>query len=406
MTRHDFLRRLRRVTKPSGYVLMAFLGILVLLAATSATLVASAVTSNRSSVSSRTFIQSGQALDEAISQAIYDLNQGGTDPLDGTYPTQASPSGLDVSHGKWTWWLDAPTVGQAGLTTKLHVTGKVLTATRSATINLYSASVSSVSQKSDTGAISYSVAPKTAWTHAIAGRSISVTGLPGTTASTTIDGAVGLYGNSYRASDFAGNPANATDGVYRYGPDAKSVNFDAYDRPLDVATDFTLDKGFAQQQLDQCQTSTASWTASEHGGRLYANGNLGCYSTMTFDVPTTIVGSGTFTAIVSGDVNIASSISASAGQLNLLAAGDSGRVQFTGNPAVHAFIFAPGRTCSTQSGTYLTYTGSIVCDTVTATGRFTGETPQHDDSFTNTGLYNRTIWYLGTHDQTSGEYEG
>lgn len=434
--------RLRR-DSDRGYALIAFIGLMVLLTAASTIFFANAQRANLSSKQSRGFVESGQALDAAVQQAIFRLNtdtglSNTPETTLASYPGSKATARTEqidtfdarVKKSSFSWWIDTRgTQSGAGAAT-LHVSGAAITANRDVAIKLYAARVGSAAQAADNGAISYSVAPQTVWTNVVTGSRVSLTAPSGVTDANAIVGSVGIVANGATTPAYSTISANATntnptEGVYRFGAKAQTAAMTAWNRPIDVATAFSMDTDFADQQLSQCGSSTNAWVSSEHSGRLYAGGDLGCYTSMNFDVPTTVVGTGVFSALVSGAVTINASVSVPTNaQLDIVATGSTGAVSIDAstNREVDAYIYAPQRSCTTtavNSSAVLTYKGAIACSTVTMTGQFVGvaktngrnliEDPrlQNDVGLNEVGenAYNTTIWYLGDYSQTSGQYD-
>ena len=408
MLKAQFRRRFR--TADRGIVLVAFIGLLVLMTATSAIFFASAKRANNTSQQSRGFMQSGQMLDEAVQGALFDLNENQASFSAG-FPQETAPRAVPGSTA--TWWMDAPTPGSAMAASKLHVSGTFIDAKRQVSIDLYRAQVGSVTQGTDDGAISYSLAPVAAWSHALVAQGMTLHGATGSTSTDVVTGSIGTTGNAIATATTRTNaaPIEPSGGYTRYGKSGSDWDASTYPRPRDVAAAFTLDTNFATQVLDQCTTSLGAWKASENGGSLYADGNLGCYSSMDFDVNTTIRGAGVASAIVSGPVTFNANVAAATtAQLNIIATGTTGDITFPGtaNRLVNAFIYAPDRTCATTSdASRLAFTGSMVCKQANLTGSLTWKAPLADSgNFVGANTYNRTVWFLGPYAQTSGQYEG
>jgi len=404
-------RRFRRLSRRDrGFVLITFIGLLVLITATSSITFATAHRANSQSQQSRGFMQSGQALDEAVQGALFDLNER-QNTFGSGYPTEARPRAIPGTSARW--WMNAPSTGASMRASQLHVSGDFIDAKREVVIDLYRANVGSVSQAAANGAISYSLAPTSAWSHALVAEGMQLYGPAGASAGGVVSGSIATLGSSIQtaASRTTATPIAPTGGYVRYGKAGASWDASSYARSVDIPAAFTLDTDYATQALDQCASNLGAWKASENGGMLYADGNLGCYSSMNFDVNTTIRGAGVATALVSGPVTFGANVATAAtAQFNVIATGASGAVTFPGtaNRLVAAHVYAPQRTCATtDAAAKLAFTGSMVCKQANITGTLTWKAPLANSGvFAGDGSYDRTVWYLGPYAQTSGEYEG
>ncbi|BDZ52484.1 hypothetical protein GCM10025867_47250 (plasmid) [Frondihabitans sucicola] len=435
----------RRGANDRGYALIAFIGLMVLLAAASTVFFSNAQRANVASKQSRGFVESGQALDAAVQQAIFRLNtdtalSASPGTTFATYPASSATAKTETidsfdsrsKQSSFTWWIDNRGIQSGAGAATLHVSGAAITANRDVAIKLYAARVGSVAQAAGSGAISYSAAPQTLWTNAVTGKQVTITKPSSVTDATAIVGSVGILGGSTGTSSFSAltptsSKVNPTEGVYRFGAKAQSDTgtLAGYNRPIDINTAFTMDTDFADQQLAQCGASSNAWVASEHSGRLYAGGDLGCYTSMNFDVPTTVVGTGVFSALVNGAITVNATVSVPTNaQLDIVATGTAGNVSIDAstNREVDAYIYAPQRNCVTtavNSTAVLIYKGAIACSTVNMTAQFIGvaktggriplEDPrlQNDIGLNEVGenAYNTTIWYLGDYSQTTGQYD-
>lgn len=409
-----------------GFILVSTIMLFVLVSGTVYWMVSTTSRSTKSAVASTDFVQSGQFADLAIQDALYQLNE----VRPATLPTEGAPrEGGDANTGSWQWYADPLTLGDGGQRTVLHASGVFRGTMRKVQATAIAPRVGGFTVESDKS-ITYQVSPSTAFRHTIMGSSVTVrNGIGG--ADPFITGSIGLLGDTVSVAA-ADTSSKAAVNYFQYGPKAASSTLPGAVRaPANLA----LDPGFINANLARCGGAVLRpWKASDNGGVLTASGstgvpgaagNVGCYSTMDFDVPTVIQGSGSFNAYVSGNVTVRQNISGSSSSaLNVYANGDVAFPTEEANGSsltvANMFIYAPQGSCVTVSpGTAdkfrslaksLDFSGSLACKTVKVAGTFRPGTtddsrfvdgkgpilPAGDDIFDN------EVWYLADYHQPSG----
>ncbi|MCU6480146.1 hypothetical protein [Arthrobacter sp. A2-55] len=412
MVIHEFWRRAG--LRDRGFVLITTLLVLVLLSGTVYAMLASTARTTQSATTARDFGQSGKLADVAIQDAVYQLNENGKKPgASFTSPYQ------DKSGG-WEWSIGAAT-GIGARTATITAAGTFRGTTRKVSAEVGSLVVGGYT--AGTNEVVYELSPETAFSHVAIGENITMQNGAGVGAATKfVTGRVGVLKNAPVMTPAAGT-SSIDDGRYMlYGKDASQA---LQNNAVQVPVGLRLDARFVTDNADRCVgVSPVPWVASENGGRLVANDNTGCYSTMNFDVPTIIQGSGAFNAFATGQVTISANITAppSTG-LNIYA---SGNVSFDVDKATtssltvnNTFIYAPNGTCKTlvtgqpaefrSTTKSLDFTGSLACNTILVAGKFAPATPINPlGSKRNAagtllpGLYNSEIWYLADYTQPAG----
>jgi hypothetical protein len=351
---------------------------------------------------SREFIQSGQIADSAVQDAIFQLNERpGV-----ARPTAAAPKTGNVNGGKWEWYVTNTGTVRTGPQLSIHAEGTYAKTTRNATATAAALTVGSFTTGAD-GQLSYELSPKSAFQHLLFGRDVTAQNGTGIgAASYWLVGAVGATSASVNVNDQPSYPSKMDANFSLYGASAATAPIsDARRAPVGLR----LDSKFAADNVSRCANPEA-WVASKNGGRILANDNTGCFSSMDFDVPTVIEGSNAFNAFVSGGVIIRNNISVpSVAALNIYT---NGNVDFkTEDPALattslsvtNTFIYAAKGRCQTvpfaSTSKTLFFTGSIACDTIKVAGKFAtvpAKNPLGDE------VYDSDIWYLTDYRQPSG----
>lgn len=402
--RFDDVRR--RGVRDKGFVLVSTIMLFVLVAGSVYWMISAANRTIRSAVNSTDFVQSGQLADEAIQDALYQLNEVQPAAL----PTAAAPrtkgSGEDWS---WQWYADPAVQGDGGPSRVLHATGMFRGVERKIQATAKAPRVGGYKVETD-NSITYRVAPSTAFTHMVMGQSVTVTnGIGG--ADPFIAGSVGALGNTVNVAAAPGTSAQPEVSYFQYGPSGSARSLSGAVRaPAGLA----LEPQFITEYMGTCGGGAPEhWKASRHGGVLTANGNSGCFASMDFDVPTIIQGDGSFNAYVSGGVSIRQNISAASGTgLNIYTNGNAAfhTEEASGSSLTtkNVFVYAPKGLCSTPTagGGYrstsksLDFTGSLACKTVQAAGEF-----NHADPIDPAGddIFDNTVWYLADYQQPSGK---
>lgn len=409
----------RKGVRDKGFVLVSTIMLFVMVSGTVYWLISSTQRTIKSSVQTSDFVQSGQLADLAIQDAMYQLNEA----KPATLPTEAAPrKGGTVNDGAWEWYTDDVIMGDGGKVAVLHATGTFRGSIRKVQATAQGSRVGGFKVETD-DSITYQVAPSTAFTHTLIGTSVTAqNGIGG--ANPFITGSIGLLGSALDIKAAAGTTSKADVDYYQYGPKATSLTVAEGVR---APAGLSLDPQFITDNMASCGGATPeAWKASANGGVLTASspGNVGCYASMDFDVPTVIQGSGSFNAYVAGGVTVRENISAATGTgLNIYTNGNVGFPTEEANGSSltvrNLFVYAPKGVCSTitaAAGGFrsltksLDFSGSLACKTVRVAGTFRqGDTsdskypgkkgpvlPTGDDIFDN------TVWYLADYQQPAG----
>ena len=407
----------RKGSRDKGFVIVSTIMLFALVSGSVYWLISATDRTIKSSVQTADFVQSGQLADLAIQDAMYQLNQLRPAVL----PSAASPQrGGTANDGAWEWYADTVTMGDGGKTTVLHATGTFRGATRKVQATAQGARVGGFKVEADKS-ITYQVAPSTAFTHTLVGKSVTATnGIGG--ASPFISGSVAVLGSTLDVKAAAGTTSKIDVDYYQYGPAATSLSVPGAVR---APAGLSLDPNFITDNMSTCGgAAPEAWKASRNGGVLTAGGNVGCYASMDFDVPTVIQGNGSFNAYVSGGVSIRDNISAASGTgLNIYT---NGNVTFPTEEADsstltlrNVYVYAPQGLCSTTTpaaGGFrsltksLDFSGSLACKTVRVAGTFRQGTntdvkyPDRKGPIGPTGddIFDNTVWYLADYQQPAG----
>jgi hypothetical protein len=407
----------RQGVRDKGFVLVSTIMLFVLVAGTVYWLISATDRTIKSSVQTADFVQSGQLADLAIQDAMYQLNE--VQPA--TLPAEASPrTGGTANDGSWKWYAESATLGDGGKSTVLHASGTFRGATRKVQATAKAVRVGGFKVEADKS-ITYQVSPSTAFTHTVMGKSVTVqNGIGGS--STFINGSIGLLGSTLDVKAAPGTTATADVDYYQYGPAATSLSVAGAVR---APAGLSLDPQFIKDNMASCGgADPEDWKASRNGGVLTANGNVGCYASMDFDVPTVIQGDGSFNAYVAGGVTVRENISAASGTgLNIYT---NGNVAFPTEEADgssltvrNLYVYAPQGLCSTPTAAAggfrsltksLNFTGSLACKTVRVAGQFR-QGDNKDSKYpgmkgpidpTGDDIFDNTVWYLADYQQPSG----
>ncbi|GAA4035729.1 hypothetical protein GCM10023063_20450 [Arthrobacter methylotrophus] len=407
----------RRGVRDKGFILVSTIMLFVLVAGTVYWLISATDRTIKTSVQTSDFVQSGQLADLAIQDAMYQLNQ--IQPA--TLPNLGSPrTGGTSNDGSWTWYADPVTMGDGGKRTMLHATGTFRGAIRKVQATVVGSRVGGFKTETDKS-ITYQVAPSTAFTHTLMGKSVTVqNGISG--ADPFLTGSIGLLGSALSTAPAAGTTGTSTAATYQYGPQATSLSVPGAIR---APAGLSLNPSFITDNMSGCGGAIPQpWTASRNGGVLTANDTVGCYSSMNFDVPTVIQGDGSFNAYVSGGVMVSQNISASSGTgLNIYTNGNvtfpTGSAAGTSLTVRNLYVYAPQGLCATTTtdpGGFrsltksLDFSGSLACNTIQVAGQFRkGDNtdinyPDHLGPVGPAGdsVFDNTVWYLADYQQPSG----
>ena len=411
--------------KQQGFAIAAVMLIFIIMGGIVYMGAATAGRTIKTAVYARDFTESGQLADYAVQDALYTLNEQLQATPSLVLPTLATPKTGSSTNGTWQWYADPldrtkdpssastadPTeplgVG-GGWSLTIHASGNFRGDTRNVTAVAGSLKAGGFKVLAD-NRLSYEEGPAAAWTHTIMGRSVKVQNGTGLGAGTTfLSGDVAVTGaGPLDLSTYPGlaSKVSPTSRTLLYGGQAAALNVDGATK---IPSGISLDSQFVADNLARCGTAIPEdWVASRAGGVLVANGNSACYNSMTFDVPVTVLGAGSFNGFVKGDVTFKDSVTAPASALNIYT---NGAVTFN-TPAASGtsmtlqktFIFAPKGACTTSPFRDLTkvlnFTGSMACDSVSVAGKFNwvpAVSPLGSD------LYAREIWFLTDYHQPAG----
>lgn len=408
----------RKGPRDKGFILLSTLVLFVAVSGSVAAILGAAQATISNSTMSREFIQAGQLTDRAVQDALFQLNQNSSYAVNAAGTDFANPATPKVSSGAsnggtWRWTMSFVTTPGGWPQLQIAADGTFAKTTRHATTAASALAVGSFTVSPD-NQLSYEISPQSAFQHVLFGKNVTATNGAGVgPGSTFISGNVGITGPIAVFNQTGLSSLNH--GIYRlYGSAAaSSVIPDVPSSSVKKAPlGLHLDKKFIADNLARCGGASAeAWVSSKNGGKLSAttgkDGNTGCYSSMVFDVPTTVDGTGTFNAFVSGGVSFNQNVSmAPATALNIYS---NGNVDFnvevapTSMNISNTFIYAPQGTCKTNpnpsASKSLTFTGSLACDTINVAGKFT-TTPAINPL--GSEVYASSIWYLTDYQQPSG----
>ncbi len=209
----------RRGVRDKGFILVSTIMLFVLVAGTVYWLISATDRTIKSSVQTSDFVQSGQLADLAIQDALYQLNE--VQPA--LLPTSAAPrTGGTSNDGSWSWYAEPVTMGSGGKSAVLHATGTFRGATRKVQATAQGARVGGFKVEADKS-ITYQVAPSTAFTHTLMGKSVTATNGIGS-ANPFITGSIGLLGSTLDVKAATGTTSKVAASFYQYGPAATSLS--------------------------------------------------------------------------------------------------------------------------------------------------------------------------------------
>lgn len=392
----------RRGPKDKGFVLLSTMTILLTLLGSVVMIMNTTMNSITNARNGDVHIRTGQLADTAVQTALYQLNEGSLSTL----PTAASPATGTADGGDWSWYAKPIITDNAGRKTTIVAQGTFNGTTRKVEVNAGAPKVGGFKAEANKELV-YEVSPETAFAHVLFGRDIKAQNGAGITGSQKfLTGVIGATGENLDLALASGTTAAKDVSYTLYGGAAGARTLpDAIKAPVSLK----LDPQLITENMSRCGSAAPEdWVASRSGGRLIANGNVGCYRSMTFDVPTTVQGTGAYSAFVSGNVTVSDRVSmAATAGLNIYSGGNvTFRTEDTAATALtvgNVHVYAPNGTCQTQpfrSGTKaLKLTGGLACDTIKVAGQVT-----HKDALSPVGgaTYSNEIWYLTDYRQPSG----
>lgn len=405
MIRERFAGIFRKGRKDKGSILVSALLLIVMLSGVAYAMTASTSRTIKNADSSRQFTESGQLADKALQDAAFILNSTPAGP----FPTAASPKNGTTERGTWSWYADPVSDLPTGKSTTVYASGAHQGVSKTFTVKAGAPRVGGF-KKDTSGHLSYELSPATAFGHVLLGPSVTVQNGIGSGAATTfLKGTLGLIGTAatVNTDTFPGLTSVKDVDYLLYGSGTNALNLPDAVR---VPAGMFLDQKFIADNMSRCGTAVNDWKSSVNGGVLVANNNTACYSSMTFDIPTVIVGAGAFNAFVSGNVSFDADVNVPAGAaLNIYTNGATvdfwtERSKDTSLDVTNTFIYAPLADCRTQpfrsTLKALEFSGSIACGkSVAVAGKFTGAAPVKP---LGAEIYENNIWYLTDYQQESG----
>lgn len=396
-------QRMRRARDRGSVILTSMLLMLMCSIAVIA-IVAGAARATTAAAQSRDLIEANQLADKGMADGV----DGFTQAPAGPFPTQSSPKTATDGQGTWSWYADPVTAGPVGQQSTVHSTGQFLHATKTVAANVGSLQVGGFKVGSD-GNVGYELSPATAFRHVVFGPQIQVqNGINAGPADQFITGPIGVTGATLNLAPYPTLASNAdTSAVYLYGSGSNAV---ALNGAVRVPAGAFLDPKFVSDNLARCTTG-GNWVASQNGGLLVANGNTGCYTSMVFDVPTTVTGAGAAQAFVSGNVTFQAPVTVPAGTaLNIYTNGSTVEFDTEMSPTPtltvqNTFIYAPNANCRTQpfrsTISPLDFTGSLACGAqVQVAGKLAAKAPVNP---LGSDLYGNTVWFQYAYKPQGGQ---
>jgi len=410
----------RRNRRDRGFILLSTMVIFVAVSGSVAGLLGAAQATINNSTLSREFIQAGQLTDLAVQDSLYQLNQNPVYALNAQGTGFANISASKTSSGSsnggtWKWQMQFTTAVGGWPELQITADGMANKTTRHAVTTASALTVGSFKVGTD-NQLTYEVSPRTAFQHVLFGRQVTAQNGAGVgPGSTFLQGNVGITGPTANFAQYGGFTSQGK-GIFRlYGSAAASATIPDVPKSSvkKAPVGLFLDKAFIADNISRCGgTAAEAWVSSKNGGKLKASsaaqGNAGCYSSMNFDIPTIVEGTGSFNAFVSGGVKFSDDVSMAGGAaLNIYT---NGNVDFNTEQATstsldiaNTFIYAPQGTCNTvpfrSASKTLNYIGSIACDTINVAGKF-NTTPEINPL--GSEVYGSNIWYLTDYQQPSG----
>lgn len=393
----------RRSAQQNGFALVSVILLMIIMMGISYAMVSTSGRHTKSASLSRDFVLAGQMADYAVQDALAGINAA-TASKNVTAPPSSGAMAEDPSgesNGSWKWKRTGNTVVATGT---FHGT------TRAVEAKVGPVDVTGYSAKD--GAVTYVLAMDSVFANTITGSDVTVRTGYGVGSGKLISGDISVLSGTAVIERDKLSSATFDGTANLYGSGSSLESMDGTPRRRNVAV--SLDQGFATKNLNTCGP-TQAWKASDHGGRLNAGSlaggnNMGCYTSMDFDVPTNIIGNGAFQAFVKGDVKIRANISGAAlniftdGSVSMAAESASGSTLSVKN----TFLYAPRGECTAPRHTTksLEFTGSIACTKVDVAGRFGTPAagpflPDASDAAPGTSP-ERTIWALDEYQQPTG----
>ena len=395
-------RLFRKGKKDEGYALLATIILMSLLVGAAYMALGATTATIKNAGLSRSHIDSGQLADLAVQDALYRLNEGSNSGLPTTLATAVKGT---ANGGTWRWYVAPITNANAGKATTIYAEGTHGTSTRRVEIKAGAPRVGGFTAVNGMD-VQYELSPTTAWAHLAVGRDITIQNGAGVGAADTFaKGIIGVLADKADVSAKSGEPSKTAVTYNLYGRDAAKLNVP---NPVKAPLGLTLDQKFVTENMSRCGTGGEDWLASRNGGILVADNNVGCYASMTFDVPTTIRGTGSYSAFVKGNVAFAEGLTvANTGALNIYTNGDVAfNTQATATTVMdlkNTYIYAPAGTCETKpfrsTTKTLTLTGALACNKISVAGTFTHKAPI---GVLGAETYMNDVWYLTDYQQPSG----
>lgn len=401
----NYFRELRfRSKSQRGFILMGTILMIGLLSGVVFMSMDSTAMTVKNSALSDSHITATQLADMAVQDAAYQLNEK---PLTGLPKTPGAARSGAANGGTWKWYMEPVVNGPEGSTTTIHASGTGRDGSRFIDVTAKSVQVGGFIAE-DGKDLAYELSPRAAFAHVALGNEVVIQNGSGVgTNEKFVSGLIGVTGGKLDLSPYVGTAPKLDVQYGLYGGPASALNTTktlTTKAPIGLA----LDANIIPENLSLCGDSGDNWVASRNGGILVANGNVGCYESMTFDVPTSIKGSGAYTAFVRGNVTFTNGVTAAATTgLNIYAGGN---VTFNteagatlGIDLPNVFIYAPSGTCQTQPFRSVTkkfeLSGSLACKSVRVAGQLTHAAPiapWGNDTYTN------NVWFMSDYRQPSG----
>lgn len=381
MTKPLSSTRRARLSGDRGSIL-ATMAISIAFSALILVLIANALAASNKTRASKEFTLAGQRSDTGMSEALSTLNGGTT-----TLPTAAarvSSVGSTAATGYWKWWV-IPSAGQpAGLIGKIDSRGSYGQTQRTTEANLYSMQLSSVTLPD--GTRDFQVSPGSAFSHAVFGNNIRLTAGSGVTPASMVIGVIGGAGGAVSLGGTPGAYAGATGGLLFYGSGNGSLTpstAPSTTSPMSLNFDGNATSALYASS-GGCNGTSPAWRASTSGLARDAAGNvllpvsstLQCRSSLVFDVPVKITGTGVWNFLLPNNGTVSINANITADSTASLAIYGGSKTNFGGTAGVRSiantYLFSPGGRCAADSGTVtIDYTGSLACQAVQITGKVT-----------------------------------
>lgn len=380
MTKYWSASRRARLSGDRGSIL-ATMAISIAFSALILVLIANALAASNKTRASKEFTLAGQRSDTGMSEALSTLNGGST-----TLPTAAAPvsSVGTAATGYWKWWV-IPSTGQpAGLIGKIDSRGSYGMTQRTTDASLYSMQLTSVTLPD--GTRDFQVSPGSAFSHAVFGNNIRLTAGSGVTPASMVTGVIGGAGGAVSLGGTSGAYAGATGGLVFYGSGNGSLtpsSAASTTSPMSLNFDGNATSALYASS-GGCNGTSPAWQASTSGLARDAAGNvllpvsntLQCRSSLVFDVPVKITGTGVWNFLLPTNAAVSINANITADPTASLAIYGGSKTNFGGTAGVRSiantYLFSPGGSCAADSGNVtIDYTGSIACQAVRVIGKVT-----------------------------------